>query len=81
MDVRYKDYRDGSRRKVMTLTGEELIRRFLLHVLTQRVHARAPFRLPGQPLPGALPGADPHGPRGPAAGAGTRHGTGGDGAL
>jgi hypothetical protein len=29
----YKDYRDGDRRKVMTLTGEELIRRFLLHVL------------------------------------------------
>jgi hypothetical protein len=33
VDVRYKDYRDGSRRKVMTLSGEELIRRFLLHVL------------------------------------------------
>ena len=33
VDVRYKDYRDGSRNKVMTLTGEELIRRFLLHVL------------------------------------------------
>ncbi len=29
----YKDYRDGDRRKVMTLTGEELLRRFLLHVL------------------------------------------------
>jgi len=28
-----KDYRDGDRRKVMTLTGEELLRRFLLHVL------------------------------------------------
>lgn len=33
VDVRYQDYRDGSRHKVMTLTGEELIRRFLLHVL------------------------------------------------
>jgi len=33
VDVRYKDYRDGSRNKVMTLSGEELIRRFLLHVL------------------------------------------------
>ena len=33
VDLRYKDYRDGSRHKVMTLTGEELIRRFLLHVL------------------------------------------------
>ena len=31
--LRYKDYRDGDRRKVMTLAGEELIRRFLLHVL------------------------------------------------
>jgi len=28
----YKDYRDGGK-KVMTLTGEELLRRFLLHVL------------------------------------------------
>ena len=33
VDLAYKDYRDGDRRKVMTLTGEELIRRFLLHVL------------------------------------------------
>jgi hypothetical protein len=29
----YQDYRDGDRHKVLTLTGEELIRRFLLHVL------------------------------------------------
>jgi Putative transposase/Transposase zinc-binding domain len=29
----YKDYRDGSRHKVLTLAGEELIRRFLMHVL------------------------------------------------
>jgi hypothetical protein len=29
----YKDYRDGGARKTLTLTGEELIRRFLLHVL------------------------------------------------
>jgi hypothetical protein len=33
VDVSYKDYRDDDRRKVMTLTGEELLRRFLLHVL------------------------------------------------
>jgi len=33
VDVRYKDYRDDNRHKVMTLSGEELIRRFLLHVL------------------------------------------------
>lgn len=29
----YKDYRDGSRHKVMTLSTEELLRRYLLHVL------------------------------------------------
>jgi hypothetical protein len=33
VDLSYKDYRDGNRRKVMTLTWQELIRRFLLHVL------------------------------------------------
>jgi Putative transposase len=30
---RYKDYRDGSQRKIMTLSADEFIRRFLLHVL------------------------------------------------
>ncbi len=29
----YKDYRDGNRHKVLTLSDEELLRRFLLHVL------------------------------------------------
>jgi hypothetical protein len=29
----YKDYRDGGAHKTLTLSGEELIRRFLLHVL------------------------------------------------
>ena len=29
----YKDYRDSDRHKVLTMSGEELIRRFLLHVL------------------------------------------------
>ena len=33
VELSYKDYRDGDRRKVMPLSGEELIRRFLLHVL------------------------------------------------
>jgi hypothetical protein len=33
VELSYKDYREGERRKVMTLSGEELIRRFLLHVL------------------------------------------------
>jgi hypothetical protein len=31
--LRYKDYRDQNRTKVMELEGEELIRRFLLHIL------------------------------------------------
>ncbi len=33
--LRYKDTRDANRHKVMTLSGEELIRRFLLHILPQ----------------------------------------------
>jgi len=33
---RYKDYKDGSRKKVMTLDADEFIRRFLLHVLPHR---------------------------------------------
>ena len=31
--LRYKDYADGNRRKVMSLPADEFIRRFLLHVL------------------------------------------------
>jgi hypothetical protein len=34
--LRYKDYRDGQRWKVMILAAEEFIRRFLLHVLPKR---------------------------------------------
>ena len=33
VDLSYKDYRDHDRRKVMALSGEQLLRRFLLHVL------------------------------------------------
>mgnify|MGYP001811943787 CR=1 FL=1 len=33
VEVSYKDYRDHDRWKTMQLPGEELIRRFLLHVL------------------------------------------------
>ena len=33
VELSYTDYADGNRRKVMTLCGEELLRRFLLHVL------------------------------------------------
>lgn len=32
VSFRYKDYKDNSRIKVMTLSGEEFIRRFLMHV-------------------------------------------------
>ena len=32
----YKDYRDGNKRKEMTLSQEEFIRRFLLHVLPRK---------------------------------------------
>jgi hypothetical protein len=32
---RYKDYRDGSQQKTMTLSADEFIRRFLLHVLPE----------------------------------------------
>lgn len=33
---RWKDYADGNRWKEMVLTGEEFIRRFLLHILPSR---------------------------------------------
>ena len=35
---RYKDYRDGSQQKTMTLSAGEFIRRFLLHVLPDGFH-------------------------------------------
>ena len=35
---RYKDYRDGSQQKTMTLSADEFIRRFLLHVLPEGFH-------------------------------------------
>jgi len=35
VQFRWKDYRDESRKKTMTLTAEEFIRRFLLHVLPE----------------------------------------------
>ena len=31
--LRYRDYRDGDRQKILSLSSEELLRRFLLHVL------------------------------------------------
>jgi hypothetical protein len=35
---RWKDYRDGSRQKIMSLRGDEFIRRFLIHVLPDGFH-------------------------------------------
>ena len=35
---RYKDYRDGSQQKTMSLSADEFIRRFLLHVLPESFH-------------------------------------------
>jgi Putative transposase/Transposase zinc-binding domain len=35
---RWKDYRDDSRQKVMSLRGDEFIRRFLIHVLPDGFH-------------------------------------------
>jgi hypothetical protein len=35
---RWKDYRNGNQRKTMSLLAEEFIRRFLLHVLPDRLH-------------------------------------------
>ncbi len=34
----YKDYRDGGKKKTMTLTADEFIHRFLLHVLPRGFH-------------------------------------------
>src|SRR6476619_4435584 len=38
VSFRWKDYRDDNRRKTMTLSGEEFIRRCLIHVLPDGFH-------------------------------------------
>jgi putative transposase/transposase-like zinc-binding protein len=38
VQFRYKDYRDHSQQKTMTLSADEFIRRFLLHVLPEGFH-------------------------------------------
>jgi hypothetical protein len=38
VSFRWRDYRDGSRQKTMTLHGGEFIRRFLIHVLPDGFH-------------------------------------------
>jgi len=36
VSFRYKDYQDGSKQKVMTLTGQQFLQRFCLHILPDR---------------------------------------------
>ena len=38
MRFRWKDYRHGDRQKVVTVSADEFIRRFLLHVLPEGFH-------------------------------------------
>jgi hypothetical protein len=38
VQFRWRDYRDDNRNKIMTVTAEEFIRRFLLHVLPEGFH-------------------------------------------
>jgi hypothetical protein len=53
VSFRWKDYRDYNKQKTMTLTGEEFIRRFLLHVVPRGLSTDPLLRLPRQFLPGA----------------------------
>jgi hypothetical protein len=36
--IRVKNYREGGRFEPLTMTGEEFVRRFLLHILPRRMH-------------------------------------------
>jgi hypothetical protein len=56
---RYTDYAAGATGKEMRVSGTEFLRRFLLHVLPPRLHARAPLRPVGQPHAPAQAGALP----------------------
>lgn len=38
MKFNWRDYRDNNQQKTMTLSADEFIRRFLLHVLPSRFH-------------------------------------------
>jgi hypothetical protein len=57
--LRYKDYRDQDRTKVMDLEGEELIRRFLLHILPPGFMRIRNSGLSRQPLSKSQTGANP----------------------
>jgi hypothetical protein len=54
----WKDYARGQRLQEMTLSGEEFLRRFLLHVLPDRF-VRILLWPAGQPSPRAIAGSLP----------------------
>ena len=62
---RWKDYRRRGQQKTMTVSAEEFIRRFLIHVPTQQFSADPLLRFPRQSLPcgeaGAVSSAPCHG--------------------
>ena len=47
---RWKDYAHGNKKRTMTVSADEFLRRFLLHVLPGRLHAHSLLRLPRQPV-------------------------------
>ncbi len=59
----WKDHADGGRVKVLALPATEFIRRFLLHVLPQRVHADPPLRAARPSRPSQATRAVPTAPR------------------
>ena len=61
----YRDYADHSRTKEMTLPATEFLRRFLLHVVPQRLHAHPPLRHHRQLPPSAQARALPRAARAP----------------
>ena len=48
---RWKDYAHKSKQRLMTVTAEEFLRRFLLHTLAARLCAHPLLRLPREPAP------------------------------
>ena len=55
----WKDYRDHDRQKTMTLSAEEFLRRFLIHVLPGRIPTHPLLRLFQQPASGRKTGNVP----------------------
>ena len=59
VELSYKDYADGNRRKVMTLSRRGIAAPVPAACLAQRLHACQTFRLSRQSLPGQATGDDP----------------------